>query len=136
MAIGILGFVLAGIGLLFWGSSPAEMVMGAVCILFFGVLGFKALYSTLVKGGGNLIVSGDGITLNYPDVPPMFVHWQDIEGFGVRQNKADWFTTIQMSNYDGLIESVAPLAAKSYMNKVKFVKRMGNTCIGLKPIQR
>ena len=124
LALGVVGFVIAGFVLVFGDSTFAERLIGVVCVLFFGILGGRALYAMLIKGGGSVVVSDQGVELNYPDVPPILLPWQDIEGFGVRKNKADAFTTIRLKRYDHLLHSTSREGIKAYVKKVKYVKAL------------
>ena len=124
--IGVIIFVAMGFMTIFGDTSIIEKSIGVLAIIFFGGFVGKALYSTITKGGGNIIISSKGLDITYPGCPIILIEWKDIEGFGVYKVSGQKFTTIKLYNYNNLIKSIESTTADEYLKTMKSIKWIGN----------
>ena len=122
---GIIVFVIIGIFMLFGDTSLFEKLAGILAIVFFGGFGGMAMYSTLVRGTGNILISPVCLKLSFPGCPTIPINWSDIEDFGTYQISGQRFTTIKLNHYGNLMNSIHPDDAAQFVKKFRSMRIMG-----------
>lgn len=130
--LAILVFVLLGIWMLLGDTSLFHKIVGLIAIVFFGGFGSVAMYSTLVKGKGYVVITPAALELSFPDCPIIPIKWSSIEGFGTYEISGQGFTTVKLKDYQDLAQSFTPQEINKILNKFKALKIIGHatTAVG------
>ena len=124
--LAILVFVLLGTWMLLGDTSWFHKIVGLIAIVFFGGFGSVAMYSTLVKGKGYVVITPVALELSFPDCPTIPIKWNTIEGFGTYEISGQGFTTVKLKDYEELAQSFTPQEVNKILNKFKALKIMGH----------
>lgn len=93
-------------------TSIFQKLIGALGVLFFGGLGGKIIYSTLVKDTAYVEITPKALILRFLGQPVYSIPWADIEGFGRYKIKNQEFTTVRLNKYDNILQNISPEDAK------------------------
>ncbi|MBX2872980.1 MAG: hypothetical protein KTR30_12790 [Saprospiraceae bacterium] len=119
-------FVLLGVWMIIGDTSWFHKIVGLIAIVFFGGFGSVAMYSTLVKGKGHIVISPEVLELSFPDCPTIPIKWGAIEGFGVYEISGQRFTTVKLKDYQDFVQTFTPGEVKKILTKFKALKIMGH----------
>jgi|GEM_PF-5382420 len=119
-------FVILGVWMIIGDTSWFHKIVGVIAVVFFGGFGSVAMYSTLVKGKGYIIISPDALELSFPDCPTIPIKWDMIEGFGIYEISGQRFTTVKLKDYEDFMQTFTPDEIKKILTKFKALKIMGH----------
>ncbi len=124
--LAMLVFVMLGIWMLLGDTSWFHKVVGLIAIVFFGGFGSVAMYSTLVKGKGYVLITSKALKLSFPDCPVIPIKWEMIEGFGIYEISGQRFTTVKLQDYEGFTKEFTPSEINKILTKFKALKLIGH----------
>lgn len=124
--LGMVMFVVLGIWMIIGDTSWFHKIVGVIAVIFFGGFGSVAMYSTLVKGKGYIVISPNALELSFPDCPTIPIKWEMIEGFGIYEISGQRFTTVKLRDYQDFVQTFTPDEIKKILAKFKALKVMGH----------
>ncbi|MEM7574829.1 MAG: STM3941 family protein [Bacteroidota bacterium] len=124
-----LAFVAIGGIMLLGDTSLFEKIIGVLAVVFFGGFCLPAIWSSLVRRSGQLVIDQAGLQLHYPNSPVIPLTWQDIESFGTYTISGQHFTTIRLRSYDQLLRTLNPKDAQNILQKFKKMNLIGKATV-------
>lgn len=124
--LAILVFVLLGTWMVLGDTSWFHKIVGVIAIVFFGGFGSVAMYSTLVKGKGYVVITPKALELSFPDCPIIPIKWDMIEGFGIYEISGQRFTTVKLQDYGSFMREFTPSQINKILTKFKTLKIIGH----------
>lgn len=129
IAILVIIMVITGFYFLFTDTSLIDKLAGILTIILFGGFVGRAIYSTIVNGRGNIMITPSTLILNLPDCPTIPINWKDIDEFGIYETNGFKFTTIKLNNYNNLLNSLTPENAKIFLSKYRATNKIGKATV-------
>ncbi|NRB53381.1 MAG: hypothetical protein HRU41_37345 [Saprospiraceae bacterium] len=127
-------FVVLGIWMLIGDTSWFHKIVGLISIVFFGGFGSVAMYSTLVKGKGYVVITPEALELSFPDCPIIPIKWEWIKGFGIYEISGQSFTTVKLQDYQDFMQEFTPSEIQKILNRFKALKVIGHATAAIKTL--